>query len=74
MMIIQQAAARQIHIDQSQSLNLLIPPEAPARDVNALMIEAWRLGVKTLYYQRSSNPSQELVRDIMNSECVSCEA
>jgi ribonucleoside-diphosphate reductase alpha chain len=72
--IIQQAAARQQFIDQSQSLNLLIPPEAPTKDVNALVIEAWRMGVKTLYYQRSSNPSQELVRDIMNNECLSCEA
>jgi len=70
--IVQQAAARQKFIDQSQSLNLLIPPDAPAKDVNALIIEGWRLGVKTFYYQRSSNPSQELVRDIMN--CSACEA
>jgi len=70
--IIQQAAARQTHIDQSQSLNLLIPPSASAKEVNQLIIEAWKMGVKTLYYQRSSNPSQELVRDIMN--CAACEA
>jgi ribonucleoside-diphosphate reductase alpha chain len=70
--IVQQAAARQKYIDQSQSLNLMIPHNAPAKDVNALIIEGWRLGVKTFYYQRSSNPSQELVRDIMN--CSSCEA
>ena len=70
--VVQQAAARQSYIDQSQSLNLMIPPEAPAKDINALIIEGWRLGVKTFYYQRSSNPAQELVRDIMT--CVSCEA
>lgn len=70
--VVQQAAARQTYIDQSQSLNLMIPPDAPAKDVNALIIEGWRLGVKTFYYQRSSNPAQELVRDIMT--CVSCEA
>jgi len=70
--IVQQAAARQKFIDQSQSLNLLIPPNAPAKDVNALVIEGWRLGVKTFYYQRSSNPAQELVMDIMN--CSACEA
>lgn len=70
--VVQQAAARQSYIDQSQSLNLMIPPDAPAKDVNALIIEGWRLGVKTFYYQRSSNPAQELVRDIMT--CVSCEA
>lgn len=70
--IVQQASARQKFIDQSQSLNLLIPPNAPAKDVNALVIEGWRLGVKTFYYQRSSNPAQELVMDIMN--CSACEA
>ena len=70
--VVQQAAARQSYIDQSQSLNLMIPPDAPAKDINALIIEGWRLGVKTFYYQRSSNPAQELVRDIMT--CVSCEA
>lgn len=70
--VVQQAAARQSYIDQSQSLNLMIPHEAPVKDINALIIEGWRLGVKTFYYQRSSNPAQELVRDIMT--CVSCEA
>lgn len=70
--IVQQASVRQKYIDQSQSLNLLIPPTAPIKDINALIIEGWRLGVKTFYYQRSSNPSQDLVIDIMN--CVSCEA
>jgi len=70
--VVQQAAARQTYIDQSQSLNLMIPPSASAKDVNALIIEGWRLGIKTFYYQRSSNPAQELVRDIMT--CVSCEA
>lgn len=70
--IVQQAAARQKYIDQAQSLNLLIHPDVPAKDVNALIIEGWRLGIKTFYYQRSANPAQELVRNIM--ECSSCEA
>lgn len=70
--IVQQAAARQKYVDQAQSLNLLIAPEVSAKDVNALIIEGWRLGVKTFYYQRSTNPAQQLVRDIMN--CAVCEA
>lgn len=70
--IVQQAAARQKYIDQSQSLNLLISPEVPIKDVNSLMIEAWKLGVKSLYYQRGTNPAQQLVREILN--CKSCEA
>ena len=72
LIIVQQAAARQKHIDQAQSLNIMIHPDVPAKDVNALIIGGWKLGVKTFYYQRSANPAQELVRDIMN--CASCEA
>jgi ribonucleoside-diphosphate reductase alpha chain len=70
--IIVQAAGRQNFIDQSQSLNLKIHPETPLRDVNQLMISAWELGVKTLYYQRSTNPAQEYVRNLLS--CTSCEA
>lgn len=70
--IVQQAAARQKYIDQAQSLNLLIHPDVSVKDVNSLIIEGWKLGVKTFYYQRSANPAQELVRDIMN--CAVCEA
>lgn len=70
--IVQQAAARQKYIDQAQSLNLLIHPDVSAKDVNTLIIEGWKLGVKTFYYQRSANPAQELVRNIM--ECSVCES
>lgn len=70
--VVQQASGRQKYIDQAQSLNLMIHPDVAIKDVNALIIEGWRLGIKTFYYQRSANPAQELVRDIMN--CASCEA
>jgi len=70
--IVIQAAARQKYIDQSQSLNLMIHPDTPVKDVNELMLFAWESGVKTLYYQRGTNPSQELARNLLN--CESCEA
>ena len=70
--IIQQASVRQKFIDQAQSLNLNIPAGVAVRDVNQLMIEAWKLGVKTLYYQRSQSVSKEFVSNIVN--CSSCEA
>ncbi len=71
--IIQQASIRQKYIDQSQSLNLNIPANLPVKEVNKLMIEAWRLGIKTLYYQRSQSVSKEIaVQNLVN--CVSCEA
>jgi ribonucleoside-diphosphate reductase alpha chain len=69
--IVQQAAARQKYIDQAQSLNIMIHPKTPMKDVNTLIIEAWKLGVKSLYYQRSTNPAQELARNILS--CTSCE-
>ena len=70
--IIQQAAIRQKYIDQAQSLNLNIPSNLPVKEVNKLMIEAWKLGVKTLYYQRSQSVSKELIANMVN--CISCEA
>ena len=72
MEIIIQAAGRQAFIDQSQSLNLWIHPKTPVNQINKLMIEAWRMGVKSLYYQIGENAAQAFARDI--SECVSCSA
>jgi ribonucleoside-diphosphate reductase alpha chain len=69
--IIIQAAQRQTKIDQSQSLNLMIPPQTPAQDVIKLIVEFWKLDGKTLYYQHSANPSQNLARNIL--ACASCE-
>jgi len=69
--VIIQASIRQKFIDQSQSLNLMIHPKTPPRDVNQLLIFAWEQGVKTLYYHRGTNPSQELSRNLLN--CSSCE-
>jgi ribonucleoside-diphosphate reductase alpha chain len=70
--VIIQASIRQKYIDQSQSLNVMIHPKTPIKDVNTLLIDAWKLGVKSLYYQRSTNPAQELGRSILT--CSSCEA
>ena len=70
--IILQASIRQKYIDQSQSLNLNIPSNLPIKEVNRLLIEAWKLGIKTLYYQRSQSVSKEFVNQLVT--CSSCEA
>lgn len=70
--IIIQAAQRQKFIDQSQSLNLMLHPSTPAKDINQLYLFAHEQGVKTLYYQFSMSSAQSFVRDIL--ECASCEA
>lgn len=69
--LIMQAADAQKFIDQAQSLNLMIHPDTPVKDVNKLLIEAWKLGIKTLYYQRSTNPNQALARELVS--CAACE-
>jgi ribonucleoside-diphosphate reductase alpha chain len=70
--IILQAAQRQKYIDQSQSLNLMIHPSVPAKDINQLYLYAHEEGVKTLYYQFSQSSAQSFARNIL--ECSSCEA
>ena len=74
--IINQAAIRQDYIDQSQSLNLMVSPDMPTKDINKLLIDAWKLGVKTLYYQHSMNSAQAFSRKKLNLndlQCVACE-
>tara|TARA_R110002153_G_scaffold89582_3_gene219232 strand:+ start:16608 stop:18254 length:1647 start_codon:yes stop_codon:yes gene_type:complete len=70
--VIIQTSIRQKYIDQAQSVNIMVHPSTPVKDVNQLLIFAWEQGVKTLYYHRGTNPSQELSRNILN--CSSCEA
>jgi ribonucleoside-diphosphate reductase alpha chain len=70
--IVIQASQRQKYIDQGQSLNVMIPPNTKPKEVNELMVFAWEMGIKSLYYQRSANPAQELARSIIT--CHSCQA
>ena len=70
--VIIQAAIRQKSIDQAQSINLMVHPKTSLKEMNSLLIFAWEQGVKTLYYHRGTNPSQELSRNLLN--CTSCEA
>jgi ribonucleoside-diphosphate reductase alpha chain len=69
--VLMQAADRQKWLDQSQSLNLMIHPDTPVKDVHNLLVTAWQIGISSLYYQRSANPSQELNRSIYS--CAACE-
>ena len=60
------AGVRQRHIDQAQSMNLYITNDYTLRQVLNLYLEAWRRGVKTIYYVRSKSLEVE--------ECESCSA
>jgi len=68
--IVYQAANRQNHIDQGQSINIMVHPDMPIKDVNAVYINAWKLGVKSMYYQHSMNAAQKFKQ---KKECASCE-
>jgi ribonucleoside-diphosphate reductase alpha chain len=86
--IIDQAADRQKYIDQAQSLNIMIDPSLPTKDLNALYLYAWEKGIKTLYYQHSMNAAQQFGRKklqeaeakkpkvtiIADNICIGCEA
>ena len=82
--VLEQAAARQLYIDQGQSLNIMVPPDISPKEVNALYMQAWQLGIKALYYQHSMNAAQQLNRkklqEIQKQDlavanfCVACEA
>jgi ribonucleoside-diphosphate reductase alpha chain len=76
--IIDHAAVRQKFIDQGQSLNLMLDPDMPVKDINSLYLYAWENGVKSLYYSFSMSKAQSLTRkkyigNIVEG-CASCEA
>jgi ribonucleoside-diphosphate reductase alpha chain len=73
--LVRQAAVRQEYIDQGQSLNLAFFHDAPAKWINQIHIEAWKLGIKALYYLRSESnlrADSKQQRDLY-SECIVCE-
>jgi ribonucleoside-diphosphate reductase alpha chain len=74
MTVVSQAATRGEFIDQAQSINLMIPPSMPVKEINNLYLTAWKLGVKSLYYNFSMSAAQEFNRSkYMNTGCSSCE-
>jgi len=71
--IVKQNAIRQEYIDQAISLNLCFDPNDSPKDISMVHKEAWKLGIKTLYYLRTESVlrGDNLQRF---SDCVSCEA
>ena len=69
--VINLAAQRQKHIDMGQSLNLAIHPEAEAKDVIKLHLDAFDKGIKSLYYQYNLNAAQQFSQELLT--CSFCE-
>lgn len=51
--VIQHAADRQEYIDQAQSLNVFFRPDSNIKYIHAVHFQAWKQGLKTMYYCRS---------------------
>jgi len=72
--LVRQAGIRQQYIDQSVSLNLAFPAEATPKWINKIHLEAWKKGIKTLYYMRTQSVLRgDIAAKAMDEECLSCD-
>jgi ribonucleoside-diphosphate reductase alpha chain len=72
--LVRQAGVRQQYIDQAVSLNLAFPAVAEPKWINQIHMEAWKQGVKTLYYMRTESVLRgDIAAKAMDESCVSCE-
>lgn len=72
--LVKQAGIRQQYVDQSVSLNLAFPKEATPKWINMVHMEAWKRGVKTLYYMRTESVLRgDIAFSAMDPNCVSCD-
>ena len=72
--LVNQAGIRQQYIDQSVSLNLAFPAQAEPKWINKIHLEAWKKGIKTLYYMRTESVLRgDIAENAMNEQCLSCD-
>jgi len=71
--LVQQAAIRQRYIDQTQSLNVAFDPSDSPKWINQVHMEAWKLGIKTLYYLRTDSVIKGDLGSRTSEDCLSCD-
>jgi ribonucleoside-diphosphate reductase alpha chain len=72
--LVRQAGIRQQYIDQSVSLNLAFPAEATPKWINKVHLDAWKKGIKTLYYMRTESVLRgDIAQQAMSDDCLSCD-
>ena len=72
--LVNQAGIRQQYVDQSVSLNLAFPSEATPKWLNKVHMDAWKKGVKTLYYVRTESVLRgDIAANAMDPSCLSCD-
>jgi len=72
--LVNQAGIRQQYIDQAVSLNLAFPAQADPKFINKVHLEAWKKGIKTLYYMRTESVLRgDIAEQAMDENCLSCD-
>ena len=72
--LINQAGLRQQYVDQSVSLNLAFPSEATPKWINKVHFDAWKKGIKTLYYMRTESVLRgDIAASAMDENCLACD-
>ena len=82
--IIELGADRTPFVSQSQSINLFLPADVHKRDLHQIHFQAWKKGLKSLYYcrsksiQRAENVNNALSKDELDNEqeydeCLICQ-
>ena len=72
--LVNQAGIRQQYIDQSVSLNLAFPSIAEPKWINKVHYEAWKKGIKTLYYMRTESVLRgDIAEAAMDENCLACD-
>jgi ribonucleoside-diphosphate reductase alpha chain len=72
--LVKQAGIRQQYVDQSVSLNLAFPNEADTKFINKVHLEAYKEGVKTLYYMRTESVLRgDIAAAATDPDCLACD-
>ena len=72
--LVKQAGIRQQYVDQSVSLNLAFPSQATPKWINQVHMEAWKQGIKTLYYMRTESVLRgDIATKATDPDCLSCD-
>jgi len=71
--LVRQAGIRQQYIDQSVSLNLAFPQEATPKWINQVHLDAWKKGIKTLYYMRTESVLRGDIASKAMEDCIACD-
>jgi len=72
--LVKQAGLRQQYVDQAVSLNLAFPSQASPKWINQIHIEAWKQGIKTLYYMRTESVLRgDIAMRATDPDCLSCD-